>query len=70
MWNGKETGMITKGAHHVSLCVRELEPSREFYGGLLGLPEIERPDFGVPGIWYQAGAIQLHLICAPEGVDI
>jgi catechol 2,3-dioxygenase-like lactoylglutathione lyase family enzyme len=61
--------MITKGAHHISLAVAEIEPARAFYGGLLGLPEIERPDFGFPGAWYQAGPVQLHLIETPSGVD-
>lgn len=61
--------MLTKGAHHYSLCVADVEVSRSFYGDLLGLPEIERPDFGIPGIWYQAGTVQLHLIQVPEEVE-
>ena len=61
--------MIAKGAHHVSLTVSDIAKSRAFYGDLLGLPEIERPDFGIPGAWYQAGAVQLHLIEAPAAVD-
>ena len=61
--------MITRRAHHVSLCVHDLERARAFYGDFLGLPEIERPDFGFPGVWYQAGDVQLHLIVPPEGVD-
>ena len=62
--------MLTKGAHHCSLDVADVEVSRSFYGGLLGLPEIERPDFGIPGAWYQAGSVQLHLIQVPSGVDV
>ena len=62
--------MITKGAHHVSLCVTDLVQAREFYGALLGLPEIERPDLGISGTWYQAGSVQLHLIQTPEGMDL
>lgn len=65
-----ESGMITKGAHHVSLDVRDIGVARRFYGELLGLAEIERPDFGFAGAWYQAGPIQLHLIEVPEGVDV
>ena len=61
--------MLTRGAHHVSLVVRDTERSRLFYGGLLGLEEIERPDFGIPGAWYQAGPIQLHLVEPPQEVD-
>jgi catechol 2,3-dioxygenase-like lactoylglutathione lyase family enzyme len=57
-------------AHHVSLCIADLARSRAFYGDVLGLAEIERPDFGFPGAWYQAGDVQLHLITAPPGVDV
>jgi len=62
--------MLVERAHHVSLCVTEMTKARRFYGEILGLPEIERPDFGFPGAWYQAGEIQLHLIVAPTGVDV
>ena len=33
------------------------------FGGLLGLPELPRPDFGFPGAWYSLGGdLQLHII--------
>jgi glyoxylase I family protein len=66
----EEERMITKGAHHVSLNVRDLEAARSFYGEMLGLPEIDRPDLGFPGVWYQAGAVQLHLIVIPAHIEI
>lgn len=62
--------MIAKRTHHVSIAVSDLGRARAFYGGLLGLQEIERPDFGVPGAWYAAGEVELHLIVPPEGVDV
>jgi glyoxylase I family protein len=62
--------MKVKGAHHYSLDTDDLDRSRGFYGQLLGLSEIERPDFGLPGAWYQAGPVQLHLIQVPPGVDV
>ena len=62
--------MKTRGAHHASLVVGDTERSKRFYGDLLGLEEIERPDFGIPGVWYQAGSIQLHLVQPPAGVDL
>ncbi len=60
--------MLTKGTHHVSLTVDDIDAATRFYGELLGLPEIERPDFGFPGAWYQAGPVQLHLIQTPESM--
>jgi catechol 2,3-dioxygenase-like lactoylglutathione lyase family enzyme len=48
--------------HHVSLSVTDLERARAFYGGVLGLREIERPAFDFPGAWFALGDRQLHLI--------
>jgi catechol 2,3-dioxygenase-like lactoylglutathione lyase family enzyme len=48
--------------HHVSLSVTDLERARAFYGGVLGLREIERPAFDFPGAWFALGNRQLHLI--------
>ena len=62
--------MLTQAAHHYSLDVSDIEVSRRFYGDLLGLSEIDRPDFGIPGVWYQAGPVQLHLIQTPDGMDV
>jgi glyoxylase I family protein len=59
--------MKVRGAHHVSLPVRDLSRSRVFYEELLGLTQIERPHFGIAGAWYQAGPVQLHLIEVPGG---
>lgn len=59
--------MLVECVHHVSFRVRDLQRSRGFYGELLGLDEIPRPDFGVPGVWYVAGGTQIHLIAAPPG---
>jgi catechol 2,3-dioxygenase-like lactoylglutathione lyase family enzyme len=53
--------------HHVTLPVRDLERSKEFYGGLLGLQEIERPPFGFPGAWFSLGNGQLHLVADGGG---
>lgn len=61
--------MLTKGTHHVSLTINDLAAAREFYGGLIGLPEIERPEMGIQGTWYQAGSVQLHLIELPAGMQ-
>ncbi|MBZ0289931.1 MAG: VOC family protein [Anaerolineae bacterium] len=46
------------------------EPARAFYCGLLGLPEIEKPDSlkGRRGFWVQVGDIQVH-VGTEDGVD-
>ncbi|MDX1650643.1 MAG: VOC family protein [Myxococcota bacterium] len=59
--------MIARRLHHVSFAVRDLEAARRFYGDLLGLEEIPRPDFGFPGAWFQLGEVQVHLIVPPAG---
>jgi len=52
--------------HHVSLCVTDLDRARHFYGAVVGLRELPRPDLGFPGAWYAVGDSQeLHLIVHP-----
>jgi catechol 2,3-dioxygenase-like lactoylglutathione lyase family enzyme len=48
--------------HHVSFAIQDLDASRQFFGGVLGLPEVERPNFNFAGAWYALGDRQLHLI--------
>ena len=47
---------------HVAICVSDVERAREFYEGVLQLPELERPSFDFPGAWYQVGGLMLHLM--------
>lgn len=56
-------------AHHMSFPVADLARARLFYEGVLGLRPIARPDFGIPGVWYQAGSCQVHLIQVPADFD-
>ncbi len=62
--------MIAKSVDHISFAVRDLEASLHFYRDVLGLEDIPRPDFGIPGAWLGAGNSQVHLIAAPDGADI
>lgn len=50
------------GFHHVSITVTDLEKSKHFYGNVLGLKEIARPNFQFEGAWYEIGQQQIHLI--------
>ena len=47
---------------HITLVVRDVEASRRFYVGLLGMQEVARPAFSFEGAWFQAGATLIHLI--------
>ena len=49
---------------HTAILVTELERSEYFYSQVLGLDKIDRP-LKYPGIWYQIGNYQLHLIVTP-----
>lgn len=55
---------------HVALNVTDLDRADRFYGELLGLPRADRP-LSFPGLWYQVGEFQIHLIqsaaVAPSG---
>jgi len=55
------------GLHHVSIPVRDLAVSAEFYGQALGLARLPRLGIGPDGLWYACGAGQLHLIVNSEG---
>ena len=49
---------------HATFLVADLERSRAFYEGLLGLSaDPARPDLGFPGVWYEVGpGQQIHLM--------
>ncbi len=51
-----------RGIDHVTLVVDDLERSAAFYVDLLGMRRVERPGFNFPGLWFQAGSSQIHLI--------
>jgi catechol 2,3-dioxygenase-like lactoylglutathione lyase family enzyme/uncharacterized protein YunC (DUF1805 family) len=55
-------GIRVKAIDHVTLVVKDLERSRQFYVAVLGMREVPRPAFTFAGSWYQAGTTQIHLI--------
>ncbi|KYC35076.1 glyoxalase [Scytonema hofmannii PCC 7110] len=50
---------------HTAILVTDLEKAEHFYGTVLGLPKVER-SLKFPGVWYQIGNYQIHLIAAPS----
>jgi glyoxylase I family protein len=57
---------------HAAILVSDLDKSEHFYSNVLGLSKIDR-DLKFPGIWYQVGNFQIHLILTtkiiPDAVD-
>jgi len=55
-----------RGIDHVLVVSSDLDKTREFYLGLLGMDEMPRPDFSFPGLWFQAGDTQVHVTLAGD----
>ena len=52
---------------HVSLNIADVAQARKFYGEVLGLEEIERPEnFTAPGAWYRVGGVLIHLTAGAQ----
>src|SRR4051812_44298051 len=61
--------MELAGVHHVAICVDDADAAKTFYVDVLGCRVREdRPDFGFPGYWLDAGAQQIHIMAfgSPE----
>lgn len=60
-------GLDIKGIHHASILSTDLDRSRAFYGGVLGLEEITKPStFEFTVVWFQVGDGHIHLIPTDE----
>jgi len=55
---------------HVNIVADDLDAARDFYGTKLGLTELPRPDFGIPGAWFRLGPSQFHIIVVNEMPDL
>ena len=61
------TGICVQPIDHITIVVADLERSIAFYRDVLGMQQVERPDFGFPGAWFQAGDTFIHMnISGPE----
>lgn len=53
---------------HASILVRDVAAARAFYEGVLGLsPSTQRLNLDFPGVWYEFGAQQIHLLALAPG---
>jgi catechol 2,3-dioxygenase-like lactoylglutathione lyase family enzyme len=71
----QESPLRVRTLDHVTLVVKDLARSRDFYVGVLGMQPMERPRFSFDGSWFQAGKTQIHLILehpesGPAGVGV
>jgi len=48
--------------NHIALIVSDVGRSAKFYSEILGLPQINRPNFDRHGAWFTCGNVELHLI--------
>jgi catechol 2,3-dioxygenase-like lactoylglutathione lyase family enzyme len=53
-------GISVTSFDHVTIICADLEATRRFYVGFLGMKEVSRPAFGFPGLWFQLGHVQIH----------
>jgi catechol 2,3-dioxygenase-like lactoylglutathione lyase family enzyme len=67
--------MAIDGMNHFTVLTADLDATRDFYVGILGLKEGYRPPLGFPGTWLYAGAQPvLHVVAGrplppdPKGV--
>lgn len=61
-------------AAHMAITCTDVGVSAAFYSDVLGLPQIERPNFDRMGAWFTVGNLELHLIkgqaFVPTGEDL
>lgn len=59
--------MTILALNHFTVMSRDLEASRDFYCGVLGMEAGARPQMNFPGLWLYAGGVPiLHLIGVEE----
>ena len=57
-----------KAIRHTGIRIGDVAKSKEFYGALLGMTELPRPELPIPGAWYECNGVQVHLIGESEAM--
>lgn len=47
--------------HHVAIKSKDLDETVKFYTEVLGMEQVERPEFPFPGAWLQMGETMFHI---------
>jgi catechol 2,3-dioxygenase-like lactoylglutathione lyase family enzyme len=59
----EETAMVKlKAIRHTGVKITDVTKAKEFYGQILGMTELPRPELPIPGAWYECNGVQVHLI--------
>ncbi len=51
-----------KHIHHMTLIIKDAEKARDFFGRVLGIPEIKKPDPNMKVVWFGCEGNELHLM--------
>ena len=51
-----------KAIRHTGISITDVDKAKEFYGEVLGMKELPRPELPIPGAWYEWNGVQVHLI--------
>jgi catechol 2,3-dioxygenase-like lactoylglutathione lyase family enzyme len=57
-----------KAIRHTGIRITDVAKSKEFYGELLGMTELPRPELPVAGAWYECNGVQVHLIGSSDAM--
>lgn len=57
-----------KAVRHTGIRISDVDKAKDFYGQILGMNELPRPELPVPGAWYECNGVQLHLIGESEAM--
>lgn len=56
--------------NHVTIVSRDIDASRRFYVGVLGMDELETPSvFTHTSIWFHKGNAEIHLVHEPDSTQ-
>ena len=49
-----------KAIRHTGVKITDVTKAKEFYGKILGMTELPRPELPIPGAWYECNGVQVQ----------